>query len=266
MNSLIVIPARYGSTRFPGKPLALIAGVSLLQRTWQIAKAVTGVTEVCIATDDERIRDHAVGFGATCVMTPSTCENGSERVCAALQEMHRSVDTVINLQGDAVLTPPWVIEALVQAMNADPALQMATPAVRVSTEQFKAIGDSKKGGAAAGTLVTFAHNGDALYFSKSMIPFIRNSSGELPVYRHIGLYAYRPAVLKKLIEFKPGQFEIAEGLEQLRALENGIPVRVVLVDYRSRTHWSVDSPDDAKVVEQIIAREGELIHTGSDRP
>ncbi len=258
MKTVIIIPARYGSSRFPGKPLVVIEGRSLLNRTWLIARDVPGADEVYIATDDRRLFDHAREFGAQVLMTSSKCRNGTERVYEAAGKLPETPGIIINLQGDALLTPPWVIQALIDKMKVDASAEIATPATRLNAAQYEALLDSKKTGQAAGTTVTFDSNGYALYFSKSVIPFVRTRSEALPVYRHIGLYAYRFESLERLQSLEPGQFERAEQLEQLRALEHGIRILIVPVDYRGRTHWSVDSPEDAGKAAEIIRREGEL--------
>jgi 3-deoxy-manno-octulosonate cytidylyltransferase (CMP-KDO synthetase) len=258
MSTVIVIPARFGSTRLPGKPLALIAGKSLLYRTWCIAKAVQRVDKVYIATDDQRIADHAASFGADVKMTPGECENGTERTLAAIK--NDPADIILNLQGDAPLTPPWIIQALLDAMQADAHIQLATPAAQITLEQYKKMQDLKSKGIVGGTLVTFDKNYNALYFSKSMIPFLRNTTTEnLPIYKHIGLYCYRRTLLEKYVTLAPTPLETIEGLEQLRILENGIPIKVVPVDYRGRTAWSVDSAEDISMVEKILLEEGELV-------
>lgn len=262
MQTLIVIPARFGSSRFPGKPLAQVAGVSLIQRVWRIACAAVGRDAVVIATDDERIAAHVASFGGTAVFTPSECRNGSERVYAALTALNASPQTVVNLQGDAVLLPPNVISELVAEMVRDPAVQISTPAVRLSAPQYAALVAHKGAGIVAGTTVTFARNGDALYFSKGIIPFLRApiASGQVPpVYQHIGVYAYTPAALTRYINLPPGEFEQVEQLEQLRALEHGIPLRVVQVDLCGRTIWSIDNPEDVARAEDLIRMEGELV-------
>jgi 3-deoxy-manno-octulosonate cytidylyltransferase (CMP-KDO synthetase) len=261
MKIAIVIPARYGSRRYPGKPMAPIRGKSLLGRVWSIARAVTGVEQVYVATDDVRVADHAQSIGAEVIMTSRDCENGTERVHQAMLTLPAPPDAVINLQGDAVLTPPWVIQALVDAFHADPALALVTPAVQCSWTQVEEIRRSKEMSPTSGTLVTFDKNGNALYFSKAIIPYLRiiNREAPPPVFRHVGIYGYRFDVLDRLARLPQTPLEIAEQLEQLRALENGIPIRVVLVDYRGRTHWSVDSPEDVLKVEELLEREGELV-------
>jgi len=260
MKIAIVIPARYGSKRLPGKPMADIAGVSLLERVWRIAGAVKGVSGVYVATDDQRVADHAASFGAQAVMTPSDCATGTDRVRAALHLMEDKPDAVINLQGDAVLTPPWVVQALVDEFHADPSVSMVTAAVRCSWRQLAELQELKTHSPTSGTTVTMNKSGYALYFSKQVIPYLRTQTFEVPpVHRHIGIYGYSAATLDTLATLEQSPLEIAEQLEQLRALENGIPIKVALVDYKGRTHGSVDTPEDIPVVEEIIAREGELV-------
>ena len=260
MTSVIVIPARFGSTRLPGKPLALIRGKSLLYRTWLIAKAVKRVDGVYIATDDIRIKEHAEAFGADVMMTPMDCRNGTERALFTANQMHPCPDIILNLQGDAVLTPPWVIQSLLDTIQQDSSIGLATTATRLDAMQYERMLESKRHGAVGGTTVVFDQQDNALYFSKQMIPFLREKDKQpLPVYRHIGLYVYRYPVLKRYVELAPTPLEQVEGLEQLRALENGIAIKVVKVDYQGRTHWAVDSQADIDMVERIIASEGELI-------
>ena len=258
MQSVIVIPARYGSSRFPGKPLALIKGKAMLERTWLIAKSAQA-DEVFITTDDDRIESAAKDFGARVVRTRPECANGTERVYESLQKLGEKPEIILNFQGDAVLTPPWVLQELLAAMKSDSNVQMATPATRLSMEKFDDIRTQKAAGIVGGTLVVFDVNKNALYFSKSPIPFVRTKTVDAPLYRHVGLYAYRYPTLEKYLSLPESGLEKVEGLEQLRALENGIGIKVVVVDYRNRTHWSVDSPEDLKKVEEIIDDEGELI-------
>jgi 3-deoxy-manno-octulosonate cytidylyltransferase (CMP-KDO synthetase) len=260
MKIAIVIPARYGSKRLPGKPMVKVAGVSLLERVWRIAKAVKGVSGVYVATDDERVADHARSFGAEPIMTPSDVATGTDRVRAALHAMKDPPDAAINLQGDAVLTPSWVVQALVDTFLADEKTEMVTAAVRCSWKQLAELQELKSHSPTSGTTVTMDKFGRALYFSKTIIPYLRTQTFETPpVHRHIGIYGYSAKVLDQLASLEQTPLEIAEQLEQLRALENGIPIKVALVDYKGRTHGSVDTPEDIPVVEEIIAREGELV-------
>ena len=258
MKSIIVIPARYQSKRFPGKPLAMISGKSMLQRVWSIAKAVKHIDDVLIATDDPRIEKHALSFGANVVMTSEQCENGTVRIHEAITHANLNPDIVINLQGDAVLTPPWVIQSLLDSMLKNPNDGLTTLATKMSKEQYALMVNTKNKGAVGGTTVVFDLNHYALYFSKALIPYMRNTPTDAVAYRHIGLYGYRFPTLKKYLSLAPTPLEITEELEQLRALENGIPIRVVIVDYKGRSHWAVDCPDDVAIVETIIAKEGEL--------
>lgn len=260
MNISIIIPARYGSTRLPGKPMALISGQSLLTRVWRIAATVTRVQSVYVATDDDRVADHARSFGAGVIMTSPDCANGTERAWDALKGMQTPPDAVINLQGDAVLTPPWIVQNLVDAFHHDPATQMVTAAVRLDWQGLADFRRHKEISPSSGTTVVMDAGGQALYFSKTIIPNIRQApEGPLsPVYRHIGIYGYSRAALERMVALPPSPLEGVEQLEQLRALENRIPIQVVQVDYRGRSHGSVDTPQDIPVIEAIIAREGEL--------
>ncbi|MEX2631718.1 MAG: manno-octulosonate cytidylyltransferase [Tistlia sp.] len=260
MSVVAVIPARWGSSRFPGKPLeARVAGVALLQRVWALAKAAPGVGEVLVATDEPRIRDFVEALGGRAVMTDAACRNGTERMHQALARAGLADRPAINVQGDAVLTPPWVVGALARALGEADGADLVTPAVRLGEAAYRRLVEQKRAGQVGGTTVTFDRQGRALYFSKQIIPFLRDIETPLPVFRHIGLYGFRPGALERFVSLEPGPLERAEGLEQLRALENGMTVRVVEVDYRGRTHWSIDSPEDRLVAERLIAEEGELL-------
>lgn len=267
MRTVIVIPSRYGSTRFPGKPLTPVAGRSLLERVWRIARAVRGVEQVVVATDDTRIADHAHSFGGEAVMTPEACRNGTERAEAAVRALAFEPDAVINLQGDAVLTPPWVVQAVVDALAADTERRGTTPTRRADLVTPAAVLDepaiarlaaAKAAGEVGGTTVTVDLEGFALYFSKAIIPFRRDPT-RAPVRKHIGLYGFRRDALARLVSLPPTPLELAEGLEQLRALEHGLSIRVVPVDLRGRSTLAIDAPPDVARVELAIAREGELV-------
>ncbi len=259
-SAVIVIPARMASQRFPNKPLAMIRGKTMIERVWQIARSVSGASEVIIATDDENLRQFGEKFGAKVMMTSPSCLTGTDRVAEASRQLDQKHQIFFSFQGDAVLTPPWVIDAVLKAMLADPTIQMATPAVHLTGKALADFVVSKRGGSSSGTCVTFDKKGRALYFSKALIPYHREENHpDRMVYRHIGLYAYRAKTLQHLSLLPEGTFEKSEKLEQLRALENGIPIQVVPVDYRGRTHGSVDRPEDISFVESVIEREGELL-------
>lgn len=259
-NAVIVIPARYDSTRYPGKPLALIKGISMIERVWRIARQCQNADAVYIATDSEIIASHASAFGAQILMTSPTCPTGTDRVAQAARSFAHAETILVSLQGDAVLTPPWIVDDIIHALKADPEVTIATPAVKLTANTLKNFLNHKKISPSSGTTVTFDKNGNALYFSKQPIPFQYDiHASHASLYRHIGLYGYRFKTLKLLQELPQSPLEKIEKLEQLRALENGIPIRVVLVDYKGRSHGSVDTPHDIGVVEEIIAFEGELI-------
>ncbi len=256
-NIYIVIPARYQSTRLPGKPLIDIAGKSLLERVWNLAAASKLANKVIVATDDDRIREHALSFGAKVAMTPESCRNGTERVYATTQDFAQSDDIVLSLQGDAVLTPPWIIDDLIQSLIDNPESGIATPAQEMTGIAIDNFLAHKIKSPSSGTCVVFDKNYRALYFSKQVIPYAHGKPKLL--YRHIGLYAYRFEALNQLQALPPTPLEQTEKLEQLRALENNIAIQVVPVDYQGRTHGSIDTPEDVKWVEDIIKQEGELV-------
>lgn len=257
-KALIVIPARMASTRFPGKPKAVIAGRSMIERVWRIAKAVPSADRVIIATDDADLKAFCEGFGAEVAMTRPECATGTDRtaeVAARLPEY----DIVFNLQGDAVLTPPHVIDALLVTMREEPEAPMATPMVRLKGDALTSFLASKKAGSTTGTTVVFDLKGYAMYFSKTVLPNHRDKTDDPTVFRHIGLYAYRPDVLSTFASLPEGRFEKIEKLEYLRLLENGIRIRCVEVSLHGRTMASVDEPKDIAFVESLIAKEGELL-------
>lgn len=264
MSVLLVIPARYASTRYPGKPLVPLRGPdgtarTLIRRSWDAALSVRGVDTVVVATDDDRIREHAEGFGARVVMTSAGCRNGTERCSEVLAGMS-GVDMVVNLQGDAPLTPPWFIEALIAGLDADPTAEVATPVLRADGRALNGFLADRKAGRVGGTTAVFGAGGNALYFSKEVIPFTnRRYSDEepTPVYHHVGVYAYRPAALAAYSGWHPGQLEDLEGLEQLRFLEHGRKIACVEVDARGRPFWELNNPEDVSRIEAMLAELGD---------
>lgn len=258
MAVLIVIPARYASTRYPGKPLVELRGASgaprsLIRRSWEAAVSVAGVDRVLVATDDERIAAHAAAFGAEVAMTPEACRNGTER-CAAVLAAHPGYDVVVNLQGDAPLTPPWFVTALVEAMRADPARQVATPVLRCDAEALSGFLEDRRHGRVGGTTAVFDRDGRALYFSKEVIPYTAGQvpEGLIPVFHHVGVYAYTPGALAAYAGWPPGPLESFEGLEQLRFMENGVGVHCVEVSARGRAFWELNNPSDVPRIEAIL--------------
>jgi len=258
-SALLVIPARAGSTRFPNKPLAEISRLSMIERVWKIGRLAKKISRVVIATDSPELCRYVESFGAEALLTSDRCRTGTDRVGEVLEQIEESYQTVVNLQGDAVLTPPWVIDRLVTEMEADTSVCLATPCVRLDSKSAGELMGRKRSGSTSGTLVVFDKRSNALYFSKAFIPNYREGlNANSKAYLHVGLYAYRPDILLRLIALEETELERAEKLEQLRALEYGIPIRVVEVDLRGRTLASVDYPEDVERVEAIISREGEL--------
>ena len=261
MSVLIVIPARYASTRYPAKPLALLTGArgtarSLIERSWHAACEVQGVDKVVVATDDDRIKDAAEAFGAEVVMTSVDCANGTERCAEAHAVLGGGYDIVVNLQGDAPLTPPWFVEALIDEMKRDPDAVMATPIIRCDRETYGNFVEDRKNGMVGGTTAVRDNAGNALYFSKEVIPWLDPKKvadmDPIPVFHHVGVYAYRRQTLLDYAAWGECELEQLEGLEQLRFLANGAPVRCVEVDGRGRVFWELNNPHDTARIEQAL--------------
>lgn len=253
----IVIPARYASTRYPGKPLVELRGPdgakSLIRRSWEAAMAVPGVDAVLVATDDDRIATHAAGFGARVVMTSETRRNGTERVAEAVAVAGIGAKIVVNLQGDAPLTPPWFVTDIVAGLAAAPWAGMATPVLRCDAATHALFRADRAAGRVGGTTAVFGRDGRALYFSKEVVPFTAGDPDPVPVFHHVGLYAYRPAALAAYAGWPVGPLEGHEGLEQLRFLENGHPVLCVEVAAPGRVFWELNNPVDVARIEAVLA-------------
>ncbi|MBD3665291.1 3-deoxy-manno-octulosonate cytidylyltransferase [Sulfitobacter aestuariivivens] len=264
MSSLIVIPARYQSSRYPGKPLAALKGAggvsrSLIERSWRAAQDVTGVDRVVVATDDDRIRDAAEAFGAEVVMTSVECANGTERCAEAHEKLGGSFDIVINLQGDAPLTPHWFIEDLVEGLQGAPKAEIATPVLRCDGATLNSFLTDRKAGRVGGTTAVFAADHQAMYFSKEVVPFTSKAYADkdmTPVFHHVGVYAYRPDALAAYPSWNVGPLEQLEGLEQLRFMENGRAVLCVEVEARGRAFWELNNPEDVPKIETMMAQMG----------
>ena len=260
MSVLIVIPARHASTRYPGKPLVDLRGASgqprsLIRRSWDAAMAVSGVDRVVVATDDDRIRDHAQGFGAEAVMTATTCRNGTERCAEAVANLGLTPEIVVNLQGDAPLTPAWFVEDLVAGLRADPDADVATPVLRCTGRMRADLIADRQAGRVGGTTAVFGHDRQALYFSKEVIPFAAGDFGDddpSPVFHHVGVYAYRPTALAEYATWDEGPLERLEGLEQLRFLERGRRILCVEVESRGRQFWELNNPQDVPRLEAMM--------------
>jgi 3-deoxy-manno-octulosonate cytidylyltransferase (CMP-KDO synthetase) len=262
MKTAIIIPARYASTRFPGKPLAKIGDKTMLERVVDIAKQASAKFKnitVCVATEDERIQKHCEEIDVRCVMTSDKCKTGSDRVYEASILLGEPLDFVVGLQGDAPFTPVEAPLKLIEEFMKDPTNEVVTPVVRLRWNELDALRESKKETPFSGTTCVADKNGRALWFSKNIIPAIRKEedmkkNGEFsPVLQHIGLYGFRFDCLKKFVSLPEGTYEKLEGLEQLRLLENSIYVQTVELKVDAGLAQSgVDSPEDLKRAEKIL--------------
>ena len=265
MSVLIVVPARYASTRYPGKPLVELRGAdgdakSLIRRSWDAAMQVNGVDRVVVATDDDRIADAACGFGADVVMTSVDCQNGTERCAEAVGKVEGDYDIVVNLQGDAPLTPAWFVEDLVAGLRAPPNADVATPVLRTEGRALNGFLADRRAGRVGGTTAVFGADNNALYFSKEVIPYTGKTyaeDDETPVFHHVGVYAYRPAALAAYSGWDSGPLEQLEGLEQLRFLERGVPMLCVEVESKGRQFWELNNPEDVPLIEAMLQEMGQ---------
>ncbi len=244
MKIIGVIPARWASTRFPGKVLQILRGKPVVQHVWERAGQSRRLDEVIIACDDERVRAAAEGFGAQAVMTSPDHASGTDRIAEAIAG--RDADIIINVQGDEPLIDPAVIDQLADALLDDPAVPMATvikrledPALVKDPNVVKAVIDN---------------NGFALYFSRAPIPFARDKDSSPPVYKHLGIYGYRRDFLLSYSSLPASMLERAEKLEQLRVLEAGLKIKTVITEYDS---IGVDTPDDLKRIEAQLNKAGQ---------
>ena len=257
MRTVIIIPARFSSVRFPGKPLVKLCvgnGLqkSLIQLSWEAACRVKNVEKVFVATDDERIRIEAESFGASVIMTSKNCKNGTERCAEAIKNINFFGDIIVNFQGDAPLTPEWFVEDLINTLKTDSNIQMATPILRLDEASLKEFRLDRRSGRVGGTTVVFDNNYNALYFSKEIIPYFDDKRINHPVFHHVGVYAYSPETLLNYNLWKESNLEALEGLEQLRFLENRHSIKCVLVDSKGRKFWELNNPEDVPRIENVI--------------
>lgn len=259
----IVIPARFASQRYPGKPLAELRGAtgqprSLVRRSWEAAVSITAPDRVWVATDDQRIADHVASFGGQSVMTPKSCRNGTERCAAALDVLGEISPIIVNLQGDAPLTPHFVVADLVAALATDPEAAMTTPAVRCSETLYRHLVTDQAHGRVGGTTVVFSADRRALYFSKRVIPHVpeAQANAHAQVHLHLGVYAYRPAALRAYAATLPSPLEGLEGLEQLRFLETGQMIRVVPFAPLDWDCIELNNPEDVPAIEAVLLQRG----------
>ena len=265
VRDLIVIPARFGSKRLPGKPLIPIAGRPLLERVIGAARhaaALAGDVDLVVATDDERIADLARSLDCDVALTSSAISSGSGRACAAALARAARPEIVVNLQGDAPFIPPSVIIDLIEAMRSTTA-SVATPVVHLDWASLDRMREHKRKVPFSGTTCVRAPDGRALWFSKSILPAIREEAERRqrepfsPVYGHLGLYAYRLDALEQFERTPPSHYESLEGLEQLRFLEMGLAIQTVEVDRPSHSMSGIDTLEDVAVAEALIAQLGD---------
>jgi len=242
MKVAAVIPARYGSVRFPGKVLAMLGGKPIVQWVWESAvKSKAG--HVLVATDDERVAKAVESFGGKAVMTSPKHPSGSDRIWEAAKGL--DVDVIVNVQGDEPLMPPEVVNDLIDAMAAKPAPDMATVVVPCPRDEFKDNPNIVK--------AVVGRDGFALYFSRAMVPFLREGGRETETYRHWGIYAYRRSALERFVSLPEGDLERCEKLEQLRALENGMRIKAVKTKLQS---IGVDTPEDLEKAVEFLKNAG----------
>lgn len=241
MKVLCVIPARYASTRLPGKPLSMIAGKPMIQHVYERACQAQLPNEVVVATDNELVEKAVLDFGGKAVMTSPDHPSGTDRL-AEVALMYPDVDVIVNVQGDEPMIPPEVIDRLAEAFNGDEDLNMATMKVVMDEEDYE--------NPAAVKVVT-DQQGYALYFSRSLMPYPRNKPEGFKVFKHVGIYAYRRNFLLKYAALAPTPLEKAESLEQLRALENGYKIKVLESDFQG---IGVDTPEDLAAVNALFEK------------
>ena len=261
MKTAIIIPARYGSTRFPGKPLALLGGKPVLSHVVDIAKQVTEKKDNVtyhVATDDDRIKIFCDDNAIPVIQSTTPYETGTDRVMGAIKTLSTPPDFIINLQGDAPFTPADFVLDIITSYQKNSSADIVTPVVRLTWDELDALRESKKTTPFSGTTAILDKNNRALWFSKNIIPAIRKEDRTQtysPVYRHIGLYGYARTALEKYITLPQSHYEQLEGLEQLRALENGMTFQAVVVDYAGRPAMTgIDSPEDLTRAESLLNR------------
>lgn len=273
MKVAIIIPARYGSTRFPGKPLVQIAGESMLSRVVGIGRAAAdsydGDVTLLVATEDRRIADHCADIGVDCVLTSDECHTGSDRVLEAAQKSGDDFDYIFSFQGDAPFTPKIVLTEMLDVLKKDKnkTIEVITPVHQLSWEALDKLREAKKDTPFSGTTVTRAPDGMAHYFSKNIIPALRTEdklryeNTQCPVFQHIGVYGYRKDVLEEFVATKQSANELNEGLEQLRLLDMGKSIFTVKVKFPEdsiiqRLQGGIDSPEDVVRAEKLLASTG----------
>jgi len=236
---IICIPARYGSTRFPGKSLAILAGKPIIQWVYERAKKAKA-DDVIIATDNEKIAETVKGFGGKSIMTSPDHISGTDRIWEAVEKV--DCDIVINVQGDEPLIDIATIDRLIDALLNNSEIEMGTVAVKSDRDTIGKDPNAVK--------VVLTSNNYAIYFSRSEVPYDRNKTGNYPIYLHMGIYAFRRDILKRFVELEPSPLEKCESLEQLRALDNGIKIYAIISE--EKNGFGIDTPEDLARAEEVF--------------
>ncbi len=245
MGLHVIIPARFGSSRFPGKPLVDIAGKPMVQHVMEGAGRAAGVESVTVATDDERIKEAVEAFGGRAIMTPSKLNSGSDRAAAAAHTLGLGPDDLVaNVQGDQPLMPPSLLDETAEPLRKESGVCITTPVVAITRPEEETDPNHVK--------AVFDNNGDALYFSRATLPYSRDG-GKETYYKHLGIYIFRNWFLQTYAELPSGRLEGIEKLEQLRILEAGYKVRCVITKHDSP---EVDRPEDAMRVARLLMAKG----------
>jgi 3-deoxy-manno-octulosonate cytidylyltransferase (CMP-KDO synthetase) len=241
---IAIIPSRYSSSRLEGKPLALVAGKSMIQRVYEQAQKSDAVTKTVVATDDERIITAVEAFSGNAIMTSDTCRSGTDRVAQTADILGLGPDEIVmNIQGDQPVFNPLTIDEMILPFRGDPELLMSTLAYKIRDE--REITDPKD------VKVTFDNNGFALYFSRAQIPYPRDNDVKADFFKHLGFYAYKKKFLDKIFNLPTGTCENVEKLEQLRVLEFGYRIKVVITEHDSP---EIDLPEDIKRIEEKLLK------------
>ncbi len=260
MKGVIVIPARFASTRFPGKPLYKIANKSLLQHVFTTALTAAnsvGNVDVFVATDDEKIMQHANDNSMPALMTPATCVSGTDRIITAIAQLSYKPNFIINLQGDTPLTPTSILVELIHALKTE---EIVTPVMQLGWQELDILRQAKLKTPFSGTTAIINKEGNAIWFSKQIIPAMRNeqklrSAKKSPIYQHLGIYGYSYRALQDFAKLKPSYYEQLEGLEQLRFIENGYKIKAIPIELANLDAWrGVDTPEDAQFVEKLLLK------------
>jgi 3-deoxy-manno-octulosonate cytidylyltransferase (CMP-KDO synthetase) len=268
---LIVIPVRYDSTRFPGKPLAIINGKSMLDRVINLAKkslnlAKSSNCDIVVCADHEKLLEVAKNLQVKAVVREEYLPSGTDAARYAISKLSSTYDYAINLQGDAPLTPPNIVADIIKAISQceDKSIEVITPVTKLSWSELDSLRESKKTTPFSGCTVCLKWNGDAHWFSKTIIPSIReeaklrNESDSSPIWRHLGLYGYRVDILNRYNSLRESPYETLEGLEQLRFIENDIRIKTVPVSFGGKPSFSgIDSPEDLVRANNYIATYGD---------